>query len=103
MKHVFSSSNLSDTYVVKTLLEAEGIPCVVRDEQLLMGQSTSEGYPSLWILDESQYEAAASIVSRYAGAEGPPASEGASWRCRKCGEAHEPQFTTCWRCGADRP
>jgi hypothetical protein len=25
---------------------------------------------------------------------------GAPWTCEHCGEALEPQFTSCWRCGA---
>jgi hypothetical protein len=28
------------------------------------------------------------------------APTGASWICAKCGEQLEPQFTSCWRCGA---
>ncbi|MBU2647350.1 DUF2007 domain-containing protein [bacterium] len=24
------------------------------------------------------------------------------WRCSNCGEILEPQFTSCWKCGADR-
>ena len=40
----------------------------------------------------------------------PPASQGATaaptgahWTCAKCGERLEPQFTTCWKCGAPGP
>jgi uncharacterized OB-fold protein len=27
---------------------------------------------------------------------------GPAWRCKHCGELHEPQFAQCWRCGKDR-
>lgn len=101
MKQVFTAYNLSDVYFVKTLLEAEGIPSIVRNEQLLKGQATKDGYPSVWILDEDQCEAAASIVSRYLDGKCSSGEEGHSWKCPKCGETHEAQFSTCWQCGAE--
>lgn len=101
MKQVFTSCNLGDAYLVKTLLEAEGISCEVRNEFLLKGQATPDGHPSIWILDDSQFEQAALITSRYANGVNPSDSGGCSWKCPKCGEMHEPQFTTCWKCGTD--
>lgn len=31
-----------------------------------------------------------------------PKVVGNPWKCPKCGEQLEPQFTTCWKCGAIR-
>ena len=28
--------------------------------------------------------------------------EGEEWKCGGCGLWHEPQFTTCWKCGVER-
>jgi uncharacterized OB-fold protein len=35
--------------------------------------------------------------------EGPGPVRGVVWRCPDCGEEHEPEFGSCWRCGATRP
>lgn len=102
MKHVFTAYNLSDAYLVKTLLDAEGIESVVRNESFLMDQATPDGLPAVWVLDDSQYEKAASIASSYVEGGSQAGKEGASWRCAKCGEMLESQFTTCWKCGTDR-
>jgi hypothetical protein len=32
----------------------------------------------------------------------PPKPKGKPWKCSKCGEISEPQFATCWKCGAAR-
>lgn len=103
MKQVFTAYRLSDAYFVKTLLEAEGISSLIRNESLLKGQATTDGHPSVWILDDSQFEMAASITSRYINDEGSPGIKGHSWKCPKCRELLDPQFTTCWQCGTDRP
>lgn len=101
MKRVFTAYNLNDAYLVKTLLEAEGITAAVRNEFLLRGQATPDGLPSVWITDDSQFDRAVSITTRYADGESPSDMGGSVWQCLKCGEMHEPQFSTCWKCGAD--
>ncbi len=102
MKKVFTSCSLADAYCVRALLEAEGIPCVVRNETLLQGQATADGHPSVWIVDDGRLEAAESIVSGYLSNEGPSRAGGGQWKCPTCGELHDPQFTSCWKCGTDR-
>jgi hypothetical protein len=32
----------------------------------------------------------------------PPKPRGKPWKCEKCGETSEPQFDSCWKCGAER-
>lgn len=103
MKKVFTTCTLGDAYCVKTLLEAEGIPSLIRNESLLQGQATADGYPSVWIVDDSQLEAAETIASRYMSGEGSSCTQGRPWKCPKCGELHDRQFAACWQCGADRP
>lgn len=101
MKRVFSSFDRVAVYHARNLLQAEGIAAQVRNEVLgsAMGQlPPSECQIELWVLDDAEAERAERLlrhgVQRAAGA-GP-------WRCSACGEAGEPQFTQCWRCGAYR-
>jgi hypothetical protein len=103
MKRVFTANTMSaDQEIVKGLLEEVNIPCMVRNEHLSMALgelAPSECSPEIWIQNDEDYARAKEIVDawRNAGIEnhGP-------WICR-CGEAIEGQFTSCWKCGRDRP
>jgi hypothetical protein len=87
---------------LKSLLEAEGIACNVRNELLLGGSGElppNECWPELWVLHEADLDAARAIVEKIL--RDPPGG-GAVWKCFYCGEDCEPQFTACWRCGSLR-
>jgi hypothetical protein len=82
-------------------LRAAGIRCEVRNTTLsgAMGEIPFlECAPQLWVLDERD-EARANEVLQLLR---QPVM-GASWRCAECGEESEPQFGSCWKCGAARP
>lgn len=91
--------------MVKSLLALEGIESTVRGEALFgaLGELaiTADALPSVWVEDDDEARAS-EIVSRYVRGLGSPDIIGLVWRCRKCGETLEPQFTTCWKCGTDR-
>ena len=102
MRLLYSSLKLLEVYHLKNLLEAEGIACEIRNELLsrLAGEIPfTECAPQLWLLDERDHARAQRILSDfcYGGASGP------AWRCPKCGEALEGQFSACWHCGTPRP
>ena len=103
MKRVFTANTMSaDQEIVKVLLENAQIPCMIRNEYLSMALgelAPSECSPEVWIQNDEDYPRAKEIVDawRSAGVEdhGP-------WVCH-CGETIEGQFTSCWKCGSDRP
>ncbi|MDX1373954.1 MAG: DUF2007 domain-containing protein [Burkholderiales bacterium] len=102
MKRVFSSHDLISVHHARNLLEAAGIPAVVRNELLssAMGELPPvECQAELWVIDAGDAARAEQILR-----EGrlPQAPHGPGWRCQACGEALEAQFTQCWRCGAAR-
>jgi len=87
---------------LKTLLEAQGIACIVRNELLLGGSGElppSECWPELWVLNDADAGAAQALVSK---ALADPPAAGPSWACPHCGETCEHQFNACWRCGSLR-
>jgi len=43
------------------------------------------------------------VAARYDRGEILAHPEDAPWICTDCGEHHDPPFTSCWRCGAERP
>jgi hypothetical protein len=82
-------------------LRAAGIRCEVRNTTLsgAMGEIPFlECAPQLWVLDELDEARANEVLQQLR----QPVT-GAPWRCSECGEESEPQFGTCWKCGAVRP
>lgn len=99
MKRVFSSYNLQVAHHTRNLLEAEGIPAVVKNELLssAMGElPPAECQIEVWVVREADFEKAAQLLRNPRGRNEAP------WKCDACGEAIEGQFTQCWRCGAYR-
>ncbi len=100
---VHSSPNLSLEHHLKNILEGAGIECLVKNEYLEIGKGEvppGECWIELWIEDDSREAEARQLVEVGFAAAGAP---GESWRCGKCGEMVEPQFTECWNCGESRP
>jgi hypothetical protein len=98
LKRIYSSHNLAAVHHAKNLLEAEGIRAVVKNEFLssAMGDlPPAECQAEVWLLREHDLERAQKIL--FSGE-----STDTAWNCAACGEAGEPQFTQCWRCGAYR-
>ena len=86
------------------LLTQAGIPCHLTNRYMQGGAGeipVDQCGPDIWLENERDKAAAMQIV------EGPVKNElfGArfNWQCDDCGEWLEPQFTTCWQCGAARP
>jgi hypothetical protein len=100
VRRVFSSFDLGAAHHARNLLQSEGIASLVKNEFLSSGAGElppAECQIEVWVLDDAQAARAESILRFGAGrGAGPP------WRCADCGEALEPQFTQCWRCGAPR-
>ncbi len=108
MKRVYLAHDPADAHLVKGLLEAEGIPAVVQGEHLFALRGgipvTADTSPSVWALDDGDFERARGIVGGLRLADGPHSAgaQRGAWRCLHCGETLEGQFTECWRCGRGR-
>jgi lipopolysaccharide biosynthesis regulator YciM len=102
VKAVYSSLNLLEAHHLKNVLTAAGIRCRMKNEELvrLAGEIP---FPecALQVLVErtEDYPAAEALVRDFLKPR-PQASP--SWRCSRCGETSEGQFTACWNCGGDR-
>ena len=87
--------------MLQAALESQGIACRILRTKLegvsdrLMDSPTQT---EIWILDESKTEQARQLVRE---ALGPPKESG-PWRCPRCREDVEGQFSECWNCGTDR-
>ena len=108
MKKVYSARDEVDAHLVQGLLEQQGIESTVQSEGLtgIIGtvQASDESLPSLWVRDEDEARANEALAAIKQGAKpSPDAPQAAPWKCPKCGEEIEAQFTECWNCGTSRP
>lgn len=98
----FALNERAQAGLLKELLEQEGIPCLIRNEQLFsaMGEIPFlECLPELWVVDDEVYPRARQLLQNWLQDE--PAEPGA-WCCPQCGETHDGQFGACWQCGTQR-
>ena len=99
MKRLYSSLNISEIGLLKSLIEEDGIPCFIRDERssLAMGEVPFlDCMPELWVVDDADSPRAQALLEKWHGAEPAPAEP---WTCPQCGTENEGQFGACWQCG----
>ena len=104
MKCVHRTIDRSAAHLLRGALEADGIPCTVVGEELSSlrgGAAPAYTEFRVCVLDDEQLPAAEAFKAAWL-AEADAAPSGSGWRCQACGELHEPNFTDCWKCGAER-
>jgi hypothetical protein len=91
----------------KTMLEAEGIPCFIRNESTpglgagMFGLVRSPIFdPVLCIVDDADHERAVAALRE---ALAPPAMDSADWACPQCKESVPASFESCWNCQTSKP
>lgn len=106
MERVYGARDPVEAEFVKGLLAAEDIEAVIQGLPLQMALGdipiSPESLPSIWV-NEPDVPRAKQIIDELKRG-GPAATEASNtWTCPQCGEVLEGQFTTCWKCGAERP
>jgi hypothetical protein len=104
MKMVYTSLNISDLYIVKGILENNGIECTVKKENLtgLAGKiPMAECFAELWANNDENFDRAQEIINSYLQPKNTEESSG-KWKCERCGEELENQFSSCWKCGTEK-
>jgi hypothetical protein len=102
MKHVFVSQNLFEVEMRKEWLEQAGIRCMIKNQRIsgLAGEIPfTETFPELWVIQNEDYDQARRVLEE--GLVLLP-SDKDTWTCAGCGERHESQFGTCWKCGLEK-
>jgi hypothetical protein len=97
MKRVFRAASLLQVAHARNLLISAGIDAELRNQYLagaLGDLPMLETWPQLWVEDSLETAALRALANAAASPRGSP------WTCPQCGETLEPQFTSCWRCGA---
>jgi hypothetical protein len=102
MKRLTRAPNLITAQHWMNVLSTAGVPCQLHNRYLngALGEIPADQCaPEIWIVDDRDETLALRILE---GARNGPASNARSWRCAKCGEVLEAQFTVCWQCGTER-
>jgi hypothetical protein len=103
MKIIYTAENPVNAHLLKGILEAQGIKTIVKgDSQWSFRVDlpvTPEFYPTLWVLDDTDFERAMEIANDFESGEMKGDTEAEEWKCSNCGETNEGQFTECWQCG----
>ncbi len=98
MKRVYEAADVIEAEAVVTALKSRGIDAFVVGAHTYDTPGVNPlAFPAVWIAHDEDEGAA-----RLALAALRAADKGEAWRCRACGEAHEGQFSACWKCGASR-
>ncbi len=100
MKRVHAAPTLFEAVYIRSLLEGEGIDCVLRNEYLSGAAGElppTECWPEVWVVADAEAARATEVIASARADAAPP------WQCANCGEVNEGQFGVCWRCRASRP
>ena len=92
-----------EAFALVHYLDAHGIPVSLAEPPLrgAMGEIPFlETAAELLLHDPTRWEEAREMIRRFR--EEPRAVRGAVWTCAACGEVHEPEFGSCWKCGTEK-
>ena len=103
MRCLYETSDRTRAQLLRSALEAEGVQAHVQGEHLtsLQGETPAGSSAQYRVLlrDDDQWPKAELFMAAWTAAQSSTRSE--PWMCTSCGEHHEPQFGSCWKCGAD--
>ena len=102
MKKLYVSQSLIDVESRKELLDQAEIPCTIKNQRsnMLGGEVPFvEVFPELWVLQDEDFEQAQKLLKDW---EEAPPLDNTAWTCASCGEIHQKEFTTCWKCNKER-
>jgi hypothetical protein len=103
VKCIHRTSDRTRAHLLRGALESQGVATIVQGEHLtaIQGEipSGASAEYRVCIVDDDQLPRAGNLARQWL-ADGSP-QPCAPWVCGVCGERHEAQFGSCWRCGAE--
>ncbi len=100
MKLLARADNSLQGSIWADTLRAAGIRCELRNTALsgALGEIPFlECAPQLWIINDHEEACAREVLQQLT-----QPVQGPLWQCPQCSEYSEPQFGSCWQCGATR-
>lgn len=102
MKKLFSHHNPMVAGQLESLLEAQGIPCALKNHYLSGAAGElppTDCWPEVWVVEDTDYARAMKLLQ---GFNSEPKPGRPAWTCPHCGEWLEGQFDACWSCAQPR-
>lgn len=101
MRRAYTAAHLPDAHLLAHSLEAHGIPARVFRETLQGGVGElPHVYPEVWIENESDWERARALISKF---EQDVGRDRGAVQCPSCREENPASFEICWQCGTALP
>ena len=97
---MLEASDPIEAGLLRGMLEDQGIPCVVQNEQTAQVIPTSVFFPELWVQHDEDHERALALIAAWKTESSSAASR--RWTCGGCGESIAGTFDSCWKCGRSR-
>lgn len=97
MFKIYSAGNITDAYLLQSLLTEAGIDTQILNEYAQGGVgelSFTHAYPELWLLDAADTEQARRIINKFEQHDVPIGSI----QCPNCAESNPDSFEICWQC-----
>ncbi len=100
MRRIHVADDPTRAQLIKGVLESEGIPTVVRGDELLWDESVVQGHQrsEIWVR-EADATRALSILAEIQ----ERIRKQRKWYCWDCNLEQTESFDTCWQCGGARP
>jgi hypothetical protein len=99
MKQVLTLPESAELELLKHMLEAVGIRCALRNEQLSQALPAIPFKVELWVAKDDDLPRAQELCQDWLH---PSPSAIDTWVCAQCGQRLRRQFDSCWKCGAER-
>ena len=103
MKKVYENADVTMVGYFQSILDDCEIGTLVKHDPGIEFFHSPQHLPSLWVLEDADYEEAREVVNQYLQANvRTGAGEDPEWTC-VCGETIDGSFGACWSCGASAP
>jgi hypothetical protein len=104
MKPLHTARHAAEAHLIRGYLESEGIGAIVRGEFLTSGiGELPADVCQVWVTVDSEAARAQHLLQQFLQGDAARKHAHERWRCSRCNETIEGQFTDCWNCGAPRP
>lgn len=103
MRDLLTSLDSTRLGFYKSILDAAGIPCFIRNETTaqLTNIFIMPLQPTLCLINDADYEQAQDLLRPHVAPSGSKSQE--EWLCPACKECNPASFEVCWNCLAARP
>ena len=106
MQSLYQAMDALEARLLIDALAQERIEALVLGEYLTgaAGELSALNYPTVWVVDNAQFDRAREVLARFLDERDRPAVHGdGEWRCPVCGSEVDAGFALCWNCGTSRP